>query len=69
MKPEVILKLKEQFKAEMAAYMAYNAMIDMIGISYARHFGFGTERNFNGGSQRLVCLVFQFAHFKFPFAV
>jgi rubrerythrin len=34
MKPEVVLKLKEQFKAEVAAYNCYEAIIDMIDDEY-----------------------------------
>ena len=34
MKPEVILKLKEQFKAETQAYMAYEMIKDMIDDEY-----------------------------------
>jgi ferritin len=36
MKPEVVLKLKEQFKAEMAAYNAYQTIKEMLDDEYAR---------------------------------
>lgn len=36
MKPEVVLKLKEQFKAEMAAYNAYQTIKEMLDSGYAR---------------------------------
>lgn len=36
MKPEVVLKLKEQFKAEMAAYNAYQTIKEMLEDGYAR---------------------------------
>ena len=35
MKPEIVLKLKEQFKAEMAAFNAYETIIDMLDDDYA----------------------------------
>jgi Mn-containing catalase len=34
MKPEVLLKLKEQFKAETMAYSGYEAIIEMIDDEY-----------------------------------
>jgi rubrerythrin len=34
MKPEVLLKLKEQFKAETMAYSGYEAIIEMIDDDY-----------------------------------
>jgi ferritin len=34
MKPEIVLKLKEQFKAETAAYAAYDAIKNMLDDSY-----------------------------------
>lgn len=36
MRPEVVLKLKEQFKAEMAAYNAYQTIKEMLDDGYAR---------------------------------
>jgi rubrerythrin len=34
MKPEIILKMKEQFKAEMAAYTAYEMLKEQIDDEY-----------------------------------
>ena len=36
MKPEIILKMKEQFKAETAAYMAYEAIVEQIDDDYLK---------------------------------
>jgi rubrerythrin len=33
-KPEIVLKMKEQFKAEMAAYTAYEMLLDQINDEY-----------------------------------
>ena len=34
MKPEIVLKLKEQFKAEMTAFNSYQMIIDAIDDDY-----------------------------------
>ena len=34
MKPDVILKLKEQFKAETLAYLGYETILEMIDDEY-----------------------------------
>ena len=34
MKPEIVLKMKEQFKAEMAAYTAYEMLKEQIDDDY-----------------------------------
>jgi ferritin len=34
LKPEIVLKLKEQFKAEMSAYNAYHTIKNMIEDDY-----------------------------------
>jgi ferritin len=36
MKVEVVVKLKEQFKAELAAYNAYQSIIDMCDDEYLK---------------------------------
>ena len=36
MKPEIVLKLKEQFKAEMAAFNAYKTIAEMLEDDYAK---------------------------------
>ena len=34
MKPEIVLKMKEQFKSEIVAYAGYEALLKMVDDSY-----------------------------------